>query len=377
VPDVPRGIFLSYRRADVAPYARLLQSQLRERFPGIHIFMDLDLDLDSSETGSDFAEVIRETVNSCSVLVALIGRQWATIADEQGRRRLDDPDDYVRLEVEAAFERRVRMIPVLVDGARPPRAEQLPAELRRLAQLNALELSYARFQYDVDQLLDLIERVLDIDSDSGWIAAVVGNEPKARVQEAPTNQDADEQIRREADSATPSGGEAQAERETEIQPSQLRQPKIFLCYRREDTQGFARGIYESLASKYGQERVFRDIDSIPAGVRFPAWIKSRVGQCNVMIVLIGDSWLSVKDPTGQRRLDLSRDWVRQEIEVALRRDIPIIPVRLQGVSMPSEDELPPSIADLTNFQSAEVTDSRWAFDVGLLIQAIDNLIAVD
>ena len=158
---------------------------------------------------------------------------------------------------------------------------------------------------------------------------------------------------------------------------QLRQPKIFLCYRREDTQGFARGIYQSLAGAYGHEHVFRDIDSTPAGVRFSTWIESRVGQCSVMVVLIGDAWLSAKDRAGQRRLDLPRDWVRQEIEAALRRDIPIIPIRIQGASMPSEDELPASIADLAGFQSAEVTDSRWDFDVGLLIQAIDNLIVSD
>jgi serine/threonine protein kinase len=155
------------------------------------------------------------------------------------------------------------------------------------------------------------------------------------------------------------------------------QPKIFLCYRRGDTQGFARGIYQNLAAKYGHEQVFRDIDSTPAGVRFAIWIESRVSQCSVMIVLIGDAWLSAKDQREQRRLDLPGDWVRQEIEVALRRDIPIIPVRVQGARMPSEAELPPSIADLTGFQSAEVTDSRWDFDVGLLIQAIDNLITSD
>jgi hypothetical protein len=94
-----------------------------------------------------------------------------------------------------------------------------------------------------------------------------------------------------------------------------------------------------------------------------------------MIVLIGDAWSSAKDQHGQRRLDLPKDWVRQEIETALRRDIPIIPVCVQGAPMPPEDELPPSIAGLTGFQSAEVTDSRWDFDMGLLIQAIDDLIA--
>jgi TIR domain len=154
--DSPGGIFLSYRREDAAPYARLLQYQLTERFPDTRVFMDLD----SIEAGLDFAEVIAQAVGSCAVLVALIGRQWATMADEEGQRRLDDPDDYVRFEVQAALERGVRVIPVLVDGASPLRRQQLPPELGKLARLNALELSYGRYQFDADRLLDLIQRVL-------------------------------------------------------------------------------------------------------------------------------------------------------------------------------------------------------------------------
>jgi carbon monoxide dehydrogenase subunit G len=187
---------------------------------------------------------------------------------------------------------------------------------------------------------------------------------------------ASEQARQEVEAAAPVA-EAPEKGITRVHATQSGRPKVFLCYRRQDTQGFARGIFQSLAGKYGQEQVFRDIDGTPAGVRFSTWIETKVGQCNVMIVLIGDAWSSAKDQHGQRRLDLRKDWVRQEIEVALRRGIPIIPVRVQGAPMPSEDELPPSIADLTGFQSAEVTDSRWDFDVGVLIQAIDNLIAAD
>jgi hypothetical protein len=374
VPVVPsRGIFLSYRREDAAPYARLLQHQLRERMPDVPVFMDLD----SIEAGLSFAEHIREAVDSCAVMVALIGRQWTTITDEEGRRRLDNPDDYVRFEVQAALERGVRVIPVLVDGARPPRREQLPPELVRLARLNALELSYGRYEYDSGRLLDLIQRALAVELDAGSAAAAARRPPKAPAQQAWPQQETGEQIKREADSAAPSAAEAQAEQESSVQAPKLGRPRIFLCYRREDIQGFAGRIYDSLVGKYGHEQVFRDIDSTPAGVRYSVWIESMVGQCSVMIVLIGDAWLSVKDRTGQRRLDLPKDWVRHEIEAALRRDIPIIPVRLQGAPMPSEDALPPSIADLTSFQSAEVTDSRWAFDVGLLIQAIDDLIASD
>lgn len=157
------GIFLSYRREDTAPYARFLQVQLRQRFPDVRVFLDLD----SIEAGLDFAVVIREAIDSCAVLVALIGDQWATLADEQGYPRLQNPDDLVRFEVQAALERGVRVIPVLVDDAKPLRQEQLPAELHKLARLNALELSYGRYEYDADRLLKLIQRILAAASGTG------------------------------------------------------------------------------------------------------------------------------------------------------------------------------------------------------------------
>ena len=130
--------------------------ELRDRFPDVRVFIDLD----SIEAGVDFAEVIRQAVDSCRVLVVLIGRQWATLVDDKGRRRLDDPDDYVRFEIRMALERNIRVIPVLVDGAKPLRHQQLPFELEQLARLNAFELSYDRYQYDVDRLLGIIQRVI-------------------------------------------------------------------------------------------------------------------------------------------------------------------------------------------------------------------------
>src|SRR5579859_4473103 len=112
----PPGIFISYRRADTAPYARLLQVELGARFPCVPVFMDLD----SIEPGLDFAAIIRDAVGSCCVMVVLIGRQWAVLTDEDGRRRLDDPDDYVRYEIRGALKRGIRTIPVLIDGAAMP-----------------------------------------------------------------------------------------------------------------------------------------------------------------------------------------------------------------------------------------------------------------
>jgi len=150
------GIFLSYRREDAAPYARLLQYQLSERFPDARVFMDLD----SIEAGVDFAEAINSALGSCVVLIALIGPKWLTATDEEDCRRLDDPDDYVRFEIRTALERCVRVIPVLVDGVSVPRQQQLPADLQKLARLNALAMSYDRFEYDETRLTDVIQRVL-------------------------------------------------------------------------------------------------------------------------------------------------------------------------------------------------------------------------
>jgi thioredoxin len=171
VPDSSSpGIFLSYRREDAAPYARLIQYLLRERLPDAQVFMDLD----SIAAGLEFDDVIRAAVTSCAVLVALIGRQWTTINDDEGNRRLDDPDDLVRFEIQAALERGKRVIPVLVDGAKPLRQDQLPLGIQKLARLNALELSYSRYEYDANRLLDVIQQVLaEVSSRSHETSAAV------------------------------------------------------------------------------------------------------------------------------------------------------------------------------------------------------------
>ncbi len=193
-----RGVFLSYRRNDAGPYARSLQLQLSQRIPDASIFMDLD----SIEPGLDFAEVIEEAVNSCALLVALIGRQWATLTDEDGVRRLDNPDDYVRFEVKTALERGVRVIPVLINGARALRREDLPAELHKLARLNAHKLSYDRYQDDASRLLDLIQRVLATAGEEPPPARVLVAAPGTVSQSPPTAKAADTAPRPEQKIAT-------------------------------------------------------------------------------------------------------------------------------------------------------------------------------
>ena len=154
--SVPGRIFMSYRRQETAFPAAWLYDRLAGHFGKDQVFKDVD----SIEPGDDFAEVITMAVGSCDVLLALIGGQWLTIADQDGRPRLDNPEDFVRLEIEAALARDVRVIPILVEGARMPRAEELPVSLAKLARRQALELSPIRFAADTQRLLRVLQRVI-------------------------------------------------------------------------------------------------------------------------------------------------------------------------------------------------------------------------
>src|SRR6266545_5536726 len=156
IPAASGRIFISYRREETAYPAAWLFDRLAERFGGGQVFKDVD----SIQLGDDFVEVITRAVGSCDVLLTLIGNEWLTITDEHGRRRLDDPDDFVRLEIEAALTRNVRVIPILVDGARMPRADELPGSLAKLVRRQALELSPARFDFDLGRLLKVLDRTL-------------------------------------------------------------------------------------------------------------------------------------------------------------------------------------------------------------------------
>ena len=147
-------IFISYRRNDSSIQAQWLVETLAERFGRNRVFMDTD----TIEPGVDFLEVIDGAVGHCDVLIALIGPQWLGSADAEGRR-LDNPGDFVRHEIETALDRNIRVIPALVGGATMPRSDELPGALANLARRNAVELSDMRFRGDMQSLLERLERI--------------------------------------------------------------------------------------------------------------------------------------------------------------------------------------------------------------------------
>ena len=150
------GIFVSYRREDSIAYAGRVYDHLANHFGKPHVFMDVD----NIEPGLDFVEVLDHTVSSCDAVVVVIGKNWLTATDERGRRRLDDPEDLVRVEIAAALERKVRVIPVLVGGARMPTSQELPGPLALLSRRNALEISDLAFHQNLSRLIDVLESTI-------------------------------------------------------------------------------------------------------------------------------------------------------------------------------------------------------------------------
>jgi formylglycine-generating enzyme required for sulfatase activity len=150
-------IFISYRRDDCSASAGRLYDRLCGHFASTNIFMDVD----NLDPGVDFVDAIEESVASCDALIAVIGRFWLISSDEEGRRRLDNPEDFVRIEIATALNRDVRVIPLLVDGALMPRSRDLPDDLKPLTRRMALEVSHTRFKEDCNRLITTLDRAME------------------------------------------------------------------------------------------------------------------------------------------------------------------------------------------------------------------------
>jgi hypothetical protein len=154
------GIFISYRREETAAQAGRLYDHLSNHFGEDRVFMDID----SIAMGTDFTKAVIEAVSGCNIILALIGPHWSAITDTKGIRRIDYPQDWVRVEIETALQRNIRVVPVLVDEAVLPHVADLPPSLRPLIRHQALELSYTGFRSQVSRLIAAIDDVFEVGS---------------------------------------------------------------------------------------------------------------------------------------------------------------------------------------------------------------------
>lgn len=152
-------IFVSYRREDSSDVTGRICDHLKAAFGEEHLFKDVD----SIQLGTDFREAINAAIQDCDVLLAVIGPEWLHIQDEAGGRRIDNPEDYVHLEIRSALDRNIPVIPVLVEGAKIPQQKELPEPLQRLAFRNAI---FVRpdpdFRHDMERLCRDLSRFLKV-----------------------------------------------------------------------------------------------------------------------------------------------------------------------------------------------------------------------
>ena len=150
---MPRNIFISYRRSDAEGEAGRLFDDLIGAFGEDSVFMDVS----GIAPGVDFRQAIDENVSGCGVLLAMVGPTFATVKNNAGQRRLDDENDFVRLEIAAALRRNIAVIPVLVHEAKMPSPGELPEDIRNLAFHNSVEITHARWNSDVALLIAALQ----------------------------------------------------------------------------------------------------------------------------------------------------------------------------------------------------------------------------
>ncbi|MFT3953685.1 MAG: toll/interleukin-1 receptor domain-containing protein [Piscinibacter sp.] len=166
-------IFLSYRRQDSSSATGRLADRLEEHFGGGRVFRDHQ----SINPGEDFTEAIRRAVSTSTVMLAIIGPDWLKAQGADGRRRLDQPGDFVRQEIETALQARVPVIPVLVEGAQMPARETLPKSIAELWRINAVELSESRWHFDTDTLIRTLQTRYVIESERPAMGDMPGQTP--------------------------------------------------------------------------------------------------------------------------------------------------------------------------------------------------------
>jgi len=150
-------IFINYRRGDEPGFTQALLGRLELAFPADRLFIDVD----SIPPGEDFVRMLESQVAQCDAMLTVIGTNWLDATDEHGGRRLDNPHDFVRIEIESALKQGKRVIPVLVHQARMPHPDELPEAIRPLSQRNAVRLTHERFRADVQGLIKALQGAID------------------------------------------------------------------------------------------------------------------------------------------------------------------------------------------------------------------------
>jgi hypothetical protein len=152
---------------------------------------------------------------------------------------------------------------------------------------------------------------------------------------------------------------------------------VFICYRRSDTGGICGRLYDRLSDIYGHDEIFRDVEDIPGMAKWRVYAERALATTKVMIAMIGSQWFDVIGESGKRRLTEVDDQVRGEIEIALRLEVPILPVLVDGTKMPSSSRLPESIRELNSFNALPLDSHSFDHHVERIIKTLEQATGID
>ena len=331
-------VFLSYRRADTASVTRQLHHFLSTRFGQQSVFMDIETLI----AGVDFREVLRKQIESCDIFIILIGREWTA--------RINEPDDFIALEVGFAIDLQKLIIPVLIDDEKVPQASILPEKLEEITYRPFLRLRQSNFVEDAERLAGAIQsssgKTPPVANAIHWlgknklfigglflvaaIAVAISSLWQSILHSSIALYEAF--LRRWRDVLSTANtllsvliatlvsmravgsGVQQQQILAKAPVSRDKMHRVFVCYRRDDAAYPASYIYEKLETALGAGSVFKDVDSIPYGTDFRTHVEKQLKNCQVCLVLIGKQWLSIKSDGDKLRLFEDGDHVRTEVE---------------------------------------------------------------
>jgi hypothetical protein len=325
-------IFISYRRDDGGYIASTLTDSLAARFGRDAVVMDFRF----LDPGASFRDAIEEALRSSTVVVAVIGPAWLSAKSRDGRRRLDDPGDFVRTELETALALRKPVIPVLVGGVLLPAVADLPTGLRRLANLQAVEIRSGRDAAEnTAQLVQAIERF------------VAEADPDAPILKAPIRS-------RGAEPHPPQRAAAGAKGKPV--------GSVFISYRREGGAETARLMrYELLARGW---RAFLDVEDLKAG-HFDEELLAQVAAA--------DNFLLVVSKDALEGCAQESDWLRKEILKAIETGRNIVPLLKEQATPPGKQDLPDEMRPIGRFNCVDYSHVYYDATIARLLSFLKRV----
>lgn len=329
-------IFLSYASSDHQK-ARVLADTFEGR--GYSVFWDRNI-----PAGVDFSEFIGRALEEARAVVVLWSRESVN-------------SEWVREEAAFALSRSV-LIPVLIETAK------LPLQFSRIQAADLTGWHGEDDHPELEHLLVAVEKQVGARERQGSVSA---ESPRPRSPRTKSWKGLLEKLL---------GGGSKAEKKAAdpAAPTPRRKYDIFLSYRRSDSAYATGHISEYLRERFGQERIFKDVDTIQLAADYRRVVEDAVADCQIMVAVIGGRWIG-QNEDGSRRIDEDRDLVRIELETALKRSVPLVPVLVEGAKIPSEQSLPESLKQLPYRNGAVVRpDPDFRGDVERLLDGLEQLL---